>query len=347
MMSDNLVKYNIAVVGATGQVGEALFEILHERQFPIKNIFALASSKSLGKIITCGERTIQISELSKFDFAQVDIAFFSAGGEVSSKYVPKATAANCVVIDNTSTFRYESNIPLIVPEVNSSEIKHFKKTNIIANPNCSTIQMVVALKPIHDTYGIKRVNVSTYQSVSGSGRSGIEELAAQTSSLLNAKGIEKNIYPEQIAFNCIPQIDHFMDNGYTKEEMKMVWETKKILGDESIQVNATTVRVPVFFGHSEAISIELKTKFQLGDVISLLEKSPGLIVSPENKEGQYPTAAVTAAASDAVYVGRIRRDISTDSGLNLWVVADNVRKGAALNSIQIAEILIAKYLSNC
>ncbi len=345
-MNNNLVKYNIAVVGATGQVGETLFEILDERQFPIKNIYALASSKSLGKTVTCGERTVKISELSKFDFGQVDLAFFSAGGDVSSKYVPKATAANCVVIDNTSAFRYESNIPLVVPEVNSSDIKHFEKTNIIANPNCSTIQMVVALKPIHETYGIKRVNVSTYQSVSGSGRSGLKELAVQTSNLLNAKEIEKNIYPEQIAFNCIPQIDHFMDNGYTKEEMKMVWETKKILGDESIQVNATTVRVPVFFGHSEAINVELKTKFQLSDIISLLEKSPGLIVSPENKEGKYPTAAVTAAASDAVYVGRIRRDISTDNGLNLWVVADNVRKGAALNSIQIAEILIAKYLGN-
>ena len=301
-MSDNLDKYNIAVVGATGQVGETLFEILDERQFPIKNIFALASSNSLGKTISCGKRTVEIQDLKKFNFGQVDIAFFSAGSEVSSKYVPKAAAANCVVIDNTSAFRYDSSIPLVVPEVNSSDIRYFKKTNIIANPNCSTIQMVVALKPIHEIYGIKRVNVSTYQSVSGSGRSGIEELAVQTSNLLNAKGIEKNIYPEQIAFNCIPQIDHFMDNGYTKEEMKMVWETKKILGDESIQVNATTVRVPVFFGHSEAISIELKAKFQLADIISLLEKSPGLIVSPENKEGQYPTAAVTAAASDAVYV---------------------------------------------
>lgn len=343
-MSRKLKQYNIAVVGATGQVGEALFDILNERQFPVKDIFALASSKSLGKTVTFGKKKVKISELSKFNFKDADIAFFSAGGEVSKKYVPIAAAANCVVIDNTSAFRYEPNVPLIVPEVNSDEINQFVNNNIIANPNCSTIQLVVALKPIHDTYGIARVNVSTYQSVSGSGRSGIQELASQTGDLLNAKEIEKNVYPDQIAFNCIPQIDHFMDNGYTKEEMKMVWETKKILNNESIRVNATAVRVPVFFGHSESVNIELENEFEIKEIISLLEKSPGIIVSPKNEEGQYPTAVTSAASQDAVYVGRIRRDISIENGLNFWVVADNVRKGAALNSIQIAEILIAKHL---
>ena len=344
-MNKKSSKCNVAVVGATGQVGEAFFDILNERLFPVKEIYPLASSKSMGKTITYGNRNLKVCDLSNFDFKNVDIAFFSAGGEVSKKYVPKA-ALNCVVIDNTSAFRYEPDIPLVVPEVNSSDISQFKNTNIIANPNCSTIQMVVALKPIHEKYGIKRVNVATYQSVSGSGRSGIEELASQTSNLLNAKEIEKKVYPEQIAFNCIPQIDCFLDNGYTKEEMKMVWETKKILGDESIKVNATTVRVPVFFGHSEAVNVELKKEFKISDIVALLEKSPGLIVSTKNKEGQYPTAAVTGATQDAVYVGRIRRDISIDNGLNLWVVADNIRKGAALNSVQIAEILIADYLDN-
>ncbi|MBD3777179.1 MAG: aspartate-semialdehyde dehydrogenase, partial [Thiotrichales bacterium] len=253
-------------------------------------------------------------------------------------------AAGCVVVDNTSQFRYDDDIPLVVPEVNPDAVAGYTNRGIIANPNCSTIQMLVALKPIYDAVGIKRINVATYQAVSGTGKEAIEELAKQTADLLNMKPIETNVYPKQIAFNCIPQIDVFMDNGYTKEEMKMVWETKKIMGDDSIMVNPTAVRVPVFFGHSEAVHVETEKKITAEEAKALLAKSDGIVLIDEHVDGGYPTAVTDAADTNPVYVGRVREDISIEKGLNLWVVADNVRKGAATNTVQIAELLIAKYL---
>jgi aspartate-semialdehyde dehydrogenase len=274
----------------------------------------------------------------------VQIGLFSPGASVSKEYAPKAATAGCVVIDNTSQFRYDDDIPLVVPEVNPADTAQYTNRGIIANPNCSTIQMVVALKPIYDAVGIERINVATYQAVSGTGKEAIEELAKQTAQLLNAKPIECEVYPKQIAFNCLPHIDVFMDNGYTKEEMKMVWETQKIMGDPAIQVNPTTVRVPVFYGHSEAVHIETREKITAEQARELLSKAPGVVVLDERKDGGYPTAVTEAANHDPVFVGRIREDISHPRGLDLWVVADNVRKGAALNSIQIAEILIKEYL---
>ncbi|MGD0959323.1 MAG: aspartate-semialdehyde dehydrogenase, partial [Methylomonas sp.] len=266
------------------------------------------------------------------------------GAAVSAEYAPKAAAAGCVVIDNTSQFRYDADIPLVVPEVNPEKIAEYKNRGIIANPNCSTIQMVVALKPIYDAVGITRINVATYQAVSGTGKEAIEELATQTANLLNAKPIEAKVYPKQIAFNVLPQIDIFMDNGYTKEEMKMVWETRKILGDDRIMVNPTAVRVPVFFGHSEALHIETKQKISVQQVRELLAKAPGVCVMDDRVNGNYPTAVTDSSGHDDVYVGRIREDISCENGIDLWVVSDNVRKGAALNSVQIAELLAKKYL---
>jgi aspartate-semialdehyde dehydrogenase len=272
------------------------------------------------------------------------IGLFSAGASISRVYAPKAAEAGCVVIDNTSQFRYDDEIPLVVPEVNEAAIAGYKRHGIIANPNCSTIQMLVALKPIHDAVGIRRVNVCTYQAVSGTGKDAIEELAGQTAKLLNGKDIEAKVYPKQIAFNVLPHIDVFQDNGYTKEEMKMVWETRKIMGDESIQVNPTAVRVPVFYGHSEAVHIETGKKITADSARQLLAAAPGVEVLDEHADGGYPTAVTEGAGQDPVYVGRIREDISHPLGLDLWVVADNVRKGAALNSIQIAEILVKNHL---
>jgi aspartate-semialdehyde dehydrogenase len=269
---------------------------------------------------------------------------FSAGASLSEKYAPIAAAAGCVVIDNTSQFRYDDDIPLVVPEVNPEAIAQHTVRGIIANPNCSTIQMLVALKPIHEAVGITRINVCTYQAVSGSGKEGIEEVVSQTSQLLNGKPIQTKVYPKQIAFNVLPQIDVFMDNGYTKEEMKMVWETKKIMGDDSIQVNPTAVRVPVFFGHSEAIHIETRAKITVEKVRELLAAAPGITVMDERVEGGYPTAVTESSGHDDVFVGRIREDISYEKGIDLWVVADNVRKGAALNSVQIAEELVKNYI---
>ena len=282
-------------------------------------------------------------DLDTFDFGQVQIGLFSPGAAVSRIYAPRAAAAGCVVIDNTSEFRYVDDIPLVVPEVNPTDIAHYRNRGIIANPNCSTIQMLVALKPIYDAVGIERINVCTYQAVSGTGKEAIEELAGQTAALLNGQPIEAKVYPKQIAFNCLPQIDVFQDNGYTKEEMKMVWETRKIMGDAGIMVNPTTVRVPVFFGHSEAIHIETRDKITAEQARVLLQKGPGITVIDERREGSYPTAVTDAAHADAVFVGRIREDISHPRGLNLWVVADNVRKGAALNSVQIAEMLVKSH----
>ena len=337
--------FDVAVVGATGAVGETMLDILAQREFPVGEVYALASSRSAGNRVAFGkQRSLVVQDLAEFDFSKVQIGLFSPGASVSKEYAPKAAAAGCIVIDNTSQFRYDADIPLVVPEVNPQAIADYKTRGIIANPNCSTIQMLVALKPIYDAVGIERINVATYQAVSGTGKEAIEELAAQSVRLLSGQEIECNVYPKQIGFNVLPHIDVFLDNGYTKEEMKMVWETRKIMGDESIQVNPTAVRVPVFYGHSEAIHIETRDKITAEQARKLLQKAPGVVVLDERADGGYPTAVTEGANQDPVYVGRIREDISHPRGLNLWVVADNVRKGAALNSVQIAECLIAEYL---
>lgn len=333
-------KYNVAVVGATGAVGQTMLSILEERQFPVNELYPLASKRSAGSTIEFNKRSFEVTDLDAFDFAQADIALFSAGGSVSAAYAAKCTDAGCVMIDNTSHFRNEEDVPLVVTEVNPEAIQEYKSTGIIANPNCSTIQMLVALAPIHQKVGITRINVATYQSVSGSGNQGIEELSGQTRALLNFKPLEKNVYSEQIAFNVIPHIDQFQDNGYTREEMKMVWETQKILGDSDIKVNPTCVRVPVFYGHAEAVHIETKEKITAQEVKALMENAPGVELMDDPPNQSYPSPTVNAAGNDPVYVGRIREDISTDNGINLWIVADNIRKGAALNSVQIAELLI-------
>jgi aspartate-semialdehyde dehydrogenase len=338
-------EFSVAVVGATGLVGETMVNVLEERNFPVSELYALASNRSLGKSVSFRGRSIAVQELEGFDFSKADIGLFSPGASVSRVYAPKAAGAGCVVIDNTSEFRYEEDIPLVVPEVNPHAIAQFKHRGIIANPNCSTIQLVVALKPIHDAAGIERINVATYQSVSGAGREAVEELAEQSVQLLSGKGpVRARVIPKQIAFNCVPQIDNFQDNGYTKEEMKMVWETRKIMEDANIRVNATAVRVPVFYGHSEAVHLETRTKITVDEVRELLSKAPGVELMDERRPGGYPTAATEAANRDTVYVGRIREDLSSDRGLNLWVVADNVRKGAATNSVQIAEILVRQHM---
>jgi aspartate-semialdehyde dehydrogenase len=335
---------DVAVVGATGVVGEAMLDILAERKFPVGNVHALASERSVGKTVSFGDQTLTVSDLATFDFAQCGIALFSAGASVSGDYAPKASAAGCIVIDNTSRFRYDDDVPLIVPEVNPEKIADHVQRGIIANPNCSTIQMVVALKPIYDAAGINRINVATYQSVSGAGRSAIEELARQTAMLLNGKPLEIAGNEKQIAFNAVPHIDAFQENGYTREEMKLVWETRKIFGDENIAINATTVRIPVFYGHSEAVNIETKTKISAAEVCDLLRNAPGIELLDGTEPGQYPTAVTESSGNDPVYVGRVREDISHPSAVNLWVVSDNIRKGAALNSVQIAEILVKNHL---
>ena len=336
-------KYNVAVVGATGAVGEALINILEERDFPVNELFALASERSAGSKIQFRGKSVTVQNLADFDFSKAEIGLFSAGGSISEIYAPKAAAAGCIVIDNTSHFRYDADIPLVVPEVNPEAIAGYKTRNIIANPNCSTIQMLVALKPIHDKVGITRINVATYQAVSGTGKEAIEELAAQTAALLNGRDVEAKVYPKQIAFNVLPQIDVFLENGYTKEEMKMSWETKKIM-DSSIEVNATCVRVPVFFGHSEAVHFETAKPISVDEVRALLREAPGVVLMDEQVPGGYPTPVTDSAGKDAVAVGRIRKDISHPNGIDMWVVGDNVRKGAATNSIQIAEVLIKDYL---
>jgi len=336
--------YDVAVVGATGAVGETMLSILAERNFPVGKVYPLASERSAGKKVEFGGTMLTVENLADFDFSKVQIGLFSAGGSISAEFAPKAAAAGCIVIDNTSEFRYVDDIPLVVPEVNPHAIANYKTKGIIANPNCSTIQMLVALKPIQDAVGISRINVCTYQAVSGTGKDAIEELAGQTAKLLNGKPVDCKVYPKQIAFNVLPQIDVFQDNGYTKEEMKMVWETKKIMEDDSIQVNPTAVRVPVFYGHSEAVHIETREKLTAEACRELLEKAPGVQVMDTREDGGYPTAVTEGATNDPTYVGRIREDISHEKGINMWVVSDNVRKGAALNSVQIAEILIKDYL---
>ncbi|HQX91662.1 MAG TPA: aspartate-semialdehyde dehydrogenase [Thermomonas sp.] len=336
-------KYKVAVVGATGAVGEVMLSILAERKFPISELVALASERSAGSHIDFGDDEVLVQDLANFDPSSVDIALFSAGGATSKEYAPKFAAAGAVVIDNSSTFRYDDDVPLVVSEVNPDAAKN-RPRGIIANPNCSTMQLMPVLAPIHREYGIERVNVATYQSVSGGGRSAMEELGRQTAELLSFQDIEPKKFPVQIAFNLIPHIDEFQPNGYTKEEMKLVWETQKILGDSTIQVNPTAVRVPVFFGHSEAVNIETKKKITVEQARALLGKAAGVEVVDEHKAGGYPTPVTHASGKDPVFVGRIREDFSHPRGLNLWVVADNIRKGAALNAVQIAELLVAEGL---
>ncbi len=336
---------NVAIVGATGAVGECLLEILAEREFPVKQLHALASERSAGTSVMFGKRSITVENLAEFDFGQVEIALFSAGGAISAEFAPKAAEAGCVVVDNTSQFREDVDVPLVVTEVNPQNIADFRNRNLIANPNCSTMQMVVALKPVHDAAGIRRISVATYQAVSGAGRSAVGELASQTAGLLNGRPAQADVFPSQIAFNALPHIDRFMDNGYTREEMKMHWETRKILGDENIDVSATCVRIPVFYGHSEAVQVETRRAISAAEVRELLLDAPGVRLLDEPESNGYPTPVEHAAGADPVFVGRIRDDFSLENGVNLWIVADNIRKGAALNTVQIAEILLAEYLS--
>jgi aspartate-semialdehyde dehydrogenase len=336
-------KYNIAIVGATGAVGEQLREVLEDRQFPVGELRLLASERSAGQFLPFGGRQVRVDILKEHSFDAIDIALFSAGGKVSAKFAPAAVAAGAVVVDNTAFFRMEPDIPLVVPEVNAKEIAHYRNRGIIANPNCSTIQMVVALKPLHDAARIKRVVVSTYQSVSGAGRMAMEELSQQVGALFNGRELKREKFPHQIAFNCIPHIDVFMDDGYTKEEWKMIHETRKILGEPSLAVTATTVRVPVFCSHSESVNIETEKKLTAAQAKALLREAPGVILADVPGENIYPMA-IDAVGKDATYVGRVREDNSVANGLNLWVVADNLRKGAALNAVQIAEILIRDYI---
>ena len=331
-------QFKIAVVGATGAVGEVMLSILAERGFPASEVIALASARSAGGTVDFGGEDLVVHDLAGFDPAGVDIALFSAGGDTSREYAPRFAAAGAVVIDNSSAFRQDDDVPLVVSEVNPEALRH-RPRGIIANPNCSTMQMLVALKPLHDAAKIERINVATYQSVSGAGRSALEELGRQTGALLNFRDADPQRFPVQIAFNLIPHIDDFLDNGYTREEMKLVWETRKILGDDTIQVNPTAVRVPVFYGHSEAVAIETRDKLTAAQARALLEAAPGVQVVDERVAGGYPTPVTHASGKDPVFVGRIREDISHPHGLNLWIVADNIRKGAALNAVQLAELV--------
>ncbi|GAA3926733.1 aspartate-semialdehyde dehydrogenase [Luteimonas lutimaris] len=334
-------QYKVAVVGATGAVGEVMLSVLAERKFPASEVVALASERSAGVEVAFGDDEVTVRDLATFDPAGVDIALFSAGGDISKEYAPKFAAAGAVVIDNSSAFRMDPDVPLVVSEVNPEAVKQ-RPRGIIANPNCSTMQLMVALAPIHRAAGIERINVATYQSVSGTGRRALEELGRQTAGLLNFRSVESEVYPVQIAFNVIPHGGDFDDNGYTSEEMKLVHETRRILGDDAIRVNATVVRVPVFYGHSEAVNIETRDKLGAAGARRLLEAAPGVEVVDERAAGGYPTPVTHASGKDAVYVGRIRDDLSHERGLNLWVVADNIRKGAALNAVQIAELVVAE-----
>ena len=350
--------YNVAVVGATGLVGETMMQILAQREFPVDQLHAVASERSAGKLVEYGERQIAVQALDEFDFSGVHFALFSAGAGIAATHAPRAAAAGAIVIDNSSAFRYDDDVPLVVPEVNPAALAGCRGRRIVANPNCSTIQLVVALKPLHDAIGIERISVATYQAVSGAGRSAMEDLVRHTADMMAGKG-----RPEQAAdagedeppanggqppvreapsaaFNAVPHIDDFQANGYTREEMKIVWETRKILEDEQVRIHATAVRVPVFFGHSEAVSLELKRRVAAEEALELLRAARGVVVMSQDCPGGYPTAGIDAARSDAVFVGRVREDISHEMGLSFWVVADNVRKGAALNAVQIAELMI-------
>ena len=336
-------KFNVAVVGATGAVGNEMIRVLEERDFPVQELRLLASERSEGKLLDFRNEPLMVQKLTRDSFRGIDIALFSAGGDRSLEFCPFAAASGAVCVDNSSAWRMDPEVPLVVPEVNPQDIARHTNKGIIANPNCSTIQMVVALKPLHDYAGIKRVVVSTYQAVSGSGQKAIDELRIQAGELLNGRPAKNEVYPHQIAFNCLPHIDIFLDNGYSREEMKMVNETQKILGDDSIRVTATTVRVPVFFGHSESINVETRKKITVKKARELFSGFPGLKVLDDLSENAYPMP-INVAGQDITYVGRIREDETIENGLNLWVVADNLRKGAATNAVQIAEILAEKHL---
>ena len=340
----NAKKWNVAVVGATGAVGGEMAKILEERNFPVQSFYPLASSRSVGRKVEFGGDEISVGDLSAFDFARAQIALFSAGGEVAAEFAPLAAKAGCVVVDNSSQFRRDENVPLVVAEINPQSLANYKNRGIVANPNCSTMQMTLALYPLHRVAKIVRINAATYQAVSGAGARAVDELAKQSAALLEGREEQKEIFPARIAFNAIPHIDRFMENGYTREEMKMVWETRRIFSDETIEVNPTAVRVPVFYGHSIAAHIETRDKLSAEDARQLLSDAPGIRVIDERKEGGYPTPSEHAAGADDVFVGRIREDISHPRGLNLWIVGDNVRKGGALNAVQLAEILAAEYL---
>ena len=337
--------FNIAVVGATGAVGKEMVAILAQRNFPLENLHALASDRLPGRTVSFGDDEVVVEALSTFDFAQTDIALFSAGSEISAEYAPRAADAGCVVVDNSSCFRYEAEIPLVIPEINAYTLEAYRLHSIIANPNCSTIQMLVALSPLHKAAGIRRIDVATYQAVSGAGGCAIDVLASQTAARLSGEEVDSDVFPAPIAFNVIPHIDAFQDNGYTKEEMKMVWETHKILADDSIAVNPTAVRVPVFYGHSEAVHIETTHPLKADRARQILAEAAGVCVIDEHTDGGYPMPVDHAAGNDAVFVGRIRNDLTSPTGLNLWIVSDNLRKGAALNAVQIAEHLAARYLA--
>ncbi len=341
MSSSQNRRFRVAVVGATGAVGETMLSILAERDFPVSELVPLASERSAGTTVKFGDDDIVVQDLATFDPAGIDIALFSAGGDTSKAYAPKFAAAGAVVIDNSSAFRYDDDVPLVISEVNP-EAARKRPRGIIANPNCSTMQMLVALAPLHRKAGIVRINVSTYQSVSGAGRSAMEELGRQTGDLLNFREIDPQKFPVQIAFNLIPQIDAFLENGFTKEEMKLVWETHKILGDDSILVNPTAVRVPVFYGHSESVAVELRERITVDEARAILATAPGVEVVDERTTGGWPTPVTHASGRDPVFVGRIREDLSHPNGLNLWIVADNIRKGAALNAVQVAELIAAE-----
>jgi aspartate-semialdehyde dehydrogenase len=342
-MAETQRKYKVAVVGATGAVGHEMLSILAQRDFPVSEVVALASSKSVGSEVSFGdEKTLRVQDLAAYDFKGTDIALFSPGAKVSAEFAPKAGAAGCVVIDNTSHFRMDPDVPLIVPEVNPHALAGYKKRNIIANPNCSTMQMVVALKPLHQAAKIKRVVVSTYQSVSGGGKEAMDELFEQTRAVFANNDIKRNVFTKQIAFNVIPHIDVFMDSGDTKEEWKMVAETKKIL-DPKIKVTATAVRVPVFVGHSESVNIEFENSLSADEARELLKKAPGVTVIDHRADEGYVTP-IECAGDDPVFVSRIRDDITVENGINMWIVSDNLRKGAALNAVQIAELLIKEHL---
>jgi aspartate-semialdehyde dehydrogenase len=332
-------KLSLAIVGATGLVGENILSILAEKKIPIENLYLIASAKSAGEIAEFKNKSYIVEDIADFDFSKANYAIFSAGKEVAKNYAPKAVKQGCFVIDNSSAFRYDDNIPLVIPEINADTLQN-KKPSIIANPNCSTIQLLMAVKPIFDAVGVDKMEVVTYQSVSGAGKEGLEELVKETSSMLNGRSYDPKVFPEKIAFNIIPQIDVFEKNGYTREEMKIVWETKKILSDSSIKVNPTAARVPVFYGHSMAVHLETKKKISVTEARKLMNAFPGVKVIDKRVDGGYPTAVSEASGKDTVFVGRIRGNLATDKGLNFWVVADNLRKGAALNAIQILECLI-------
>jgi len=340
-MSDKT--FNVAVAGATGAVGNQMITCLEERSFPVKSIKFLASHRSAGRKLRFKGDTVVVEEMTEDSFKGVDIALFSAGGSTSKQFAPIAAESGCVVVDNSSQWRMDPDVPLVVPEVNPHAIAQYTKKGIIANPNCSTIQMVVPLKPIHQNFEIKRVVVSTYQAVSGTGKKAVDELFDQTRAILNFQEIENKVYPHQIAFNCLPHIDVFLDNGYSKEEVKMVNETRKILEDDSIGITATTVRVPVFYSHSESVNIETHQPISAAEVRTLLEKEPGVVVVDDLEKNLYPLA-IDAAGRDEIFVGRIREDESIPNGINLWVVADKRRKGATTNATQIAEVLTKEYL---